>query len=143
MMVVFSLNIGPEVIRKLASLPASMLPTLSYTFNNVAGVLVNASSALFSDNPASIDLRRFAMNIFGSRNSAAVRQKGIFAFSKAAGLEGAISQCFISVSVTYLASLGSSTSIGCGKFKERIYVAFVPAISFIRWYSLPPPLMIY
>ncbi len=50
-MVDFSLNIGPDVIKKLATFPASILPTLSYTPINDAGVLVNASSASFSDNP--------------------------------------------------------------------------------------------
>jgi hypothetical protein len=49
---------------------------------------------LLSLNPYSIALRRFAQNCFTSRRSADVKAKGIFAFSNAAGLVGASSQCF-------------------------------------------------
>jgi hypothetical protein len=50
-MFVFSLKIGPEVIRKFAILPASMLPTLSYTPSRVAGVFVRAFNAAVSVSP--------------------------------------------------------------------------------------------
>ena len=109
--VVFSANTGPVVIRKLAILPASRLPTLSYTPSKVAGTLVKASNALVSVSPISNDFRRLVINCLGSLRSAVVKQKGIFAFSKAPGFEGASSQCFISARDTALASFGSSTSI--------------------------------
>ena len=77
-----------------------------------------------------------------SFNSAVVKQKGVPDFSKAAGLVGANSQCLRSERETNLASLGSSTSIACGKLSGKMNVAFVAAISAIRWYSFPPPLII-
>src|SRR3954468_11501478 len=124
MMFVFSLNKGPVVIKKLASLPSSRLPTLSYTPNHVAGVFVKASKALLSLNPYSIALRRFVQNCFTSRKSADVKANGIFAFSNAAGLVGDSSQFLRSAREIYFASLGSSTSCGCGKLSDKIKGAF-------------------
>jgi hypothetical protein len=51
-------------------------------------------------------------------------------------------QCFKSANETNLASVGSSTSIACGKFMGTIKLALVAFISLMRWYSLPLPLMI-
>ena len=142
-MAVLAAKTGPLVMRKLASLPVSRLPTLSYTPSNWAGVRVSASRALVSESPYSIAFLRLARNALLSLRSAVVRQKGIPAFSNAAGLAGASSQFLRSARDTNLASLGSSTSIACGKFRGTIKVALVPAISRILWYSLPPPLMMY
>ena len=143
MMAVFSLKTFPVVTRKLAILPCSSEPTMLPTPRVLAGVEVNASSALLSESPFSMALRRLDMNAEGERRSAVVRQKGILAFSKAAALVGASSQCFMSASETNLASLGSSTSMAMGKFKGTIRVDPVAAISAIRWYSLPLVLMMY
>ena len=111
-------------------------------FNRLAGFFVSASKALLSLRPYSRAFLRFAKNCLVSFKSAAVIQKLIPAFSNAAGLVGAISQFFKSASDTNRASLGSSTSIACGKFSGRIKLALVAAISAIRWYSLPPALII-
>ena len=108
----------------------------------MAGVFVSASKAFVSVRPYSRAFLRLAKNCLVSFKSAAVMQKLMPAFSNAAGFVGAISQFFKSASDTNLASLGSSTSIACGKFKGRIKLAFVAAISAMRWYSLPPPLII-
>jgi len=61
-----------------------------------------------------------------------VKQNGIPAFSKLAGMVGANSQCFISDRETNLASLGSSTSCAWGKFNGRMKVALVALISLMR-----------
>ena len=143
MIAVLSLNTFPVVIRKLANLPSSKLPTILETPNTDAGVVVSASNAFASDKPLSIAFLRLVMNVAGERRSAVVKQKGIPAFSNAAGLVGASSQCFISDTDTNLASLGSSTSMAIGKFNGTINVDLVAAISFTRWYSLPLDLMMY
>ena len=119
-MEVLSANIGPLVIKKLAIFPASMLPVSLYIFNNCAGVFVRASKAAFSERPYCTAFRRFGKNCFVSFKSAAVKQKLIPFFSKAAGLVGAISHCFKSSKETNLASLLSSTSIAKGKLSGKI-----------------------
>ena len=128
---------------KLANFPSSKLPTIFDTPNIEAGVVVSASKALVSDKPLSIAFLRLVMNAAGARRSAVVRQKGIPAFSNAAGFVGASSQCFMSETETNLASFGSSTSIAIGKFRDTINVDFVAKMSLMRWYSLPLLLMMY
>ena len=128
---------------KLANFPASMLPTLSYTPNQVAGVFVSASIAAFSDKPFSMAFLTLAKNDLASLKSALVKQKGMPAFSIAPGLVGASSQCFMSCNETSLASAGSSTSIATGKFKCTISGALVAATSLILWYSFPVALIMY
>ena len=81
----------------------------------VAGVLVKASKAFDSDKPKRIAFLRLAKNVLLSLKSALLILKETFAFSKAAKLVGANSQCFISVKETKRASLGSSTSMASGK----------------------------
>src|SRR5436190_23778981 len=105
---------GPFVTRKFASLPASRLPTLSYTPRVIAGVFVKASIAFVSLKPYSIALRRLAQKVAVLLRSDVVKQQGIPAFSNAAAFVGASSHCFISSKETNRASLGSSTSIACG-----------------------------
>ena len=112
--VVFSLKTLPVVMMKLASLPCSWLPTMPVTPSVAAGVVVSASSAFVSESPFSIAFLRLPMKADGLRRSAVVRQNFIPAFSTAAALVGASSQCFMSASDTNLASLGSSTSMAMG-----------------------------
>ena len=97
----------------------------------VAGVLVIASKAFVSERPYCTAFLRFAKNCLLSFISAVVIENGIPAFSKAAGLVGANSQCFISAKETKRASLGSSTSSAAGKSTPIINVAFVFANSSI------------
>ena len=99
---------------KLATLPISRLPILSYMPNKVAGVFVNASNAFSADKPYSIALRRLGIKSAGLFKSAVERQNGTAAFSNAAALPGAISQCFKSSNPTMRKSFGSSTSMGKG-----------------------------
>ena len=129
-------------MRKLAIFPASRLPTLSYIPKSVAGFFVNASNAFFSLKPACIALRIFVKKLLLSFKPLAVIAKLILAFSNAAALPAAISQCFKLAREINLASVGSSTSIACGKFMGNIKKALVAFISCIRWYSLPLPFMI-
>ena len=73
------------MIKKLANLPLSKLPTLSYTPSISAGVLVRASIILLSESPYSLAFCKLRANWLTLDKSAVVNAKGIPAFSKAAG----------------------------------------------------------
>ena len=109
-MILPSLKIFSDVIKKLANIPTFKEPTILSTFIIAAGVEVRADKANFSVKPISMALRRFTMKSPLDFKFELVKAKLIPAFERIEAFEEAISQCFISAKDTTRSSLGSSTS---------------------------------
>ena len=84
-----------EVIKKFASFPLVIEPTILSIPSIFAGISVKDFKACFCDKPLSIAVFNFVQKSFGLSKSEAVIANSIPAFSSLAGFVGANSQFFI------------------------------------------------
>ena len=87
------------MIIRLAKAPCFKWPNLASSPINLAGVLVIAFNAVCGDKPAEMAFLTFGQNSVIFASPLDVIAKSTPAFSKAAKLPGAISQCFKSAKV--------------------------------------------